>query len=148
MKEVAKTRKVPPAQVLVALVSIKKRKVEPSPGRTWMLIFTFQGKLNKGRYFPITAVERFDTAAKRIENGVYLGPAGSLTFEGKFSWKNRILAFIFQNVRTKLGPFGPLQIDLGQTEREPTAKYPFFIWFSIDEEIAVAQELSSVVVGN
>ncbi|XP_074569355.1 uncharacterized protein LOC141825992 [Curcuma longa] len=150
LKEAAKTRKVPPVQVLTALASIKKRKAEPSsfletlggtesPGRTWMLIFTAQGKLDKGRYFPITAVQRFDAAAKRIENGVYLGPAGSLTFEGKFSWKSRILAFIFLNVRIKVGPFGPLQIDLEQTEREPTTKDPFFIWFYIDEEIAVAQ---------
>ncbi|XP_042445045.1 uncharacterized protein LOC122029965 isoform X2 [Zingiber officinale] len=150
LKAAAKTRKAPPAQVLAALASIKKGKAEPSsfletlggtesPGRTWMLIFTAQGKLDKGRYFPITAVQRFDAAAKRIENGVFLGPVGSLTFEGKFSWKNRILAFIFQTIRIKLGPFGPLQIDLGETEREPTSKDPFFIWFYIDEEIAVAQ---------
>ncbi|XP_042426178.1 uncharacterized protein LOC122014050 [Zingiber officinale] len=150
LKAAAKTRKVLPAQVLAALASIKKGKAEPSsfletlggtesPGRTWMLIFTAQGKLDKGRYFPITAVQRFDAAAKRIENGVFLGPVGSLTFEGKFSWKNRILAFIFQTIRIKLGPFGPLQIDLGETEREPTSKDPFFIWFYIDEEIAVAQ---------
>ncbi|KAG6471829.1 hypothetical protein ZIOFF_069276 [Zingiber officinale] len=73
LKAAAKTRKAPPAQVLAALASIKKGKAEPSsfletlggtesPGRTWMLIFTAQGKLDKGRYFPITAVQRFDAA--------------------------------------------------------------------------------------
>ncbi|XP_020270331.1 uncharacterized protein LOC109845490 [Asparagus officinalis] len=104
-----------------------------------MLIFTAQGELDKGRYFPITAVQRFDAAAKRIENGVYLGPIGCLTFEGKLSWKNRMLAFIFECVRIKIGPFGPLQINLGGEDREPSTKDPFFIWFYIDEEIAVAQ---------
>ncbi|KAJ6819884.1 uncharacterized protein M6B38_401760 [Iris pallida] len=150
LKNAAKTRKVPPAEVLSALANVKKGKVEPtsfletlggteSPGRTWMLIFTAQGKLEKGRYFPLTAVQRFDAAGKRIENGVYLGPIGCLTFEGKFSWKNRILAFIFESVCIKVGPFGPLQISLGGEDREPNTKDPFFIWFYIDEEIAVAQ---------
>lgn len=78
--------------------------------------------------------------AKRIENGVYLGPLGCLTFEGRFSWKKRILAFIFECIRIKIGPFGPLQISLGKgEEREPSTKDPFFTWFYVDEEIAVAQ---------
>lgn len=80
-----------------------------------------------------------DYQAKRIENGVYLGPIGCLAFEGKFSWKHRILAFIFECVRIKVGPFGPLQISLGGGESEPSTKDPFFIWFYVDEEIAVAQ---------
>ncbi|CAL9040352.1 unnamed protein product [Musa banksii] len=150
LKAAAKTRKVSAPEVLAALAVIKKEKVNPtsfletlggteSPGRTWMLIFTAQGRLEKGRYFPVTAVQRFDAAAKRIENGVYLGPIGCLTFEGKFSWKNRMLAFIFENIRIKVGILGPVQINLGQAEREPTTKDPFFIWLYIDEEIAVAQ---------
>ncbi|KAK1299360.1 hypothetical protein QJS10_CPB14g00280 [Acorus calamus] len=108
-----------------------------------MLIFTAQGRLKKGRYFPITAVQRFDAYAKRIENGVYLGPLGCLTFEGRFTWrKSKILAFIFECLRIKIGPFNPLQINLGSKgddETEPTTKDPFFIWFYIDEEIAVAK---------
>lgn len=76
----------------------------------------------------------------RIENGVYLGPLGCLTFEGRFSWKKRILAFIFENIRIKIGPIGPLQVGLGNDkDREPGTKDPFFIWFYIDEEIAVAR---------
>ncbi|KAK8521383.1 hypothetical protein V6N13_077491 [Hibiscus sabdariffa] len=128
-----------------------KAKVDPSgfletlggsesPGRTWMLIFTAEKQLKGGRYFPLTAVQRFDAAARRIENGVFLGPIGFLTFEGRFSWKNRILSFIFEQIRIKIGPLNPLQIGLGQKDdREPNTKDPFFIWFYIDEEIAVAR---------
>ncbi|XP_072980505.1 uncharacterized protein [Typha angustifolia] len=150
LKAAAKTRKVPAAEVLSALAVIKKYRVDPSsffetlggsesPGRTWMLIFTAKGRLEKGQYFPVTAVQRFDAAANRIENGIYLGPIGCLTFEGRLSWKNRILAFIFECIRIKVGPFGPLQIGLKAEDREPSNKDPFFVWFYVDEELAVAQ---------
>lgn len=77
---------------------------------------------------------------KRIENGVYLGPVGWLTFEGRLSWKKRILAFIFERIRIKLGPFNPFEVSIkGKDESEPSNKNPFFIWFYIDEEIAVAR---------
>ncbi|XP_050901548.1 uncharacterized protein LOC127108167 isoform X1 [Lathyrus oleraceus] len=151
LKNAAKTRKVPAEEILSALSFIEKAKVDPSgfldtlggkesPGRTWMLIFTAKKKLDGGRYFPLTAVQRFDASAKRIENGVFLGPIGQLTFEGKLSWKNRILSFIFENLRIKVGPLKPLQISLGEKDdREPSTKDPFFIWFYVDEEIAVAR---------
>uniref|UniRef100_A0A1D1Z2M7 Na(+)-translocating NADH-quinone reductase subunit D n=2 Tax=Anthurium amnicola TaxID=1678845 RepID=A0A1D1Z2M7_9ARAE len=151
LKTAAKTRQVAAAEVLAALSAIKKAEIDPStflealggsesPGRTWMLIFTAQGRLERGSYFPVTAVQRFDATARRIENGVYLGPLGCLTFEGRFSWKARKLAFIFECLRIKVGPFGPLQVSLGKQEvREPNTKDPFFIWFYVDEEIAVAQ---------
>ncbi|KAK9107042.1 hypothetical protein Syun_023053 [Stephania yunnanensis] len=151
LKNAAKTRRVAKDEVLSALAVIKKAKLDPSgflgtlggsesPGRTWMLVFTAKKRLESGGYFPITAVQRFDAVATRIENGVYMGPIGSLTFEGRFSWKKRILAFIFECIRIKIGPFDPLQIGLGQKgEREPSTKDPFFIWFYVDEEIAVAE---------
>ncbi|KAK7358164.1 hypothetical protein VNO77_00088 [Canavalia gladiata] len=151
LKNAAKTRKVSAEEVLSALSVIEKAKVDPSgffetlggresPGRTWMLIFTAKKQLKGGGYFPLTAVQRFDAAAKRIENGVYLGPIGQLTFEGRLSWKKRILAFIFENIRIKVGPLKPLQISLGKKEdKEPDTKDPFFIWFYVDEEIAVAR---------
>uniref|UniRef100_A0A9I9DEW0 Uncharacterized protein n=1 Tax=Cucumis melo TaxID=3656 RepID=A0A9I9DEW0_CUCME len=151
LKNAAKTRKVPAEEVLSALSVLEKAKLDPSnffntlggtssPGRTWMLIFTAEKKLKKGRYFPVTAIQRFDAAGKRIENGVFLGPIGSLTFEGRLSWKTRILAFIFERVRIKIGPLNPLEISLGQKEeREPSTKDPCFIWFYVDEEIAVAR---------
>lgn len=81
-----------------------------------------------------------DYQGKRIENGVYFGPIGCLTFEGRFSWKKRILAFIFECIRIKVGPLKALEISLGQKDdREPSTKDPFFIWFYIDEELAVGR---------
>ncbi|CAM8971580.1 unnamed protein product [Rhodiola kirilowii] len=151
LKKAAKTWKVPSAEILSAFDVIEKAKVDPSgfletlggtesPGRTWMLIFTAEKQLKGGRYFPITAVQRFDAAAMQIENGVFLGPFGFLTFEGRFTWKKRILAFVFERLKIKLGPLTPLEIPFGQKEdREPSTKDPFFIWFYIDEEIAVAK---------
>ncbi|KAI3843513.1 hypothetical protein MKX03_016222 [Papaver bracteatum] len=146
LKKAAKTRKVAKEEVLAALGVIKKanKDIDPSnfldtlggtqsPGNTWMLIFTSKDKIKKGSYFPITA-------GKRIENGVYLGPLGCLTFEGKFSWKNRILAFTFELLKIKIGPLPSLKINLGtQDDKEPSTKDPFFIWFYVDQQIAVAQ---------
>ncbi|KAM7475328.1 hypothetical protein LguiB_022571 [Lonicera macranthoides] len=151
LKDAAKTRQVAKEEILSALSVIEKAKLNPSkfldtlggsksPGRTWMLVFTAEKQLKDGKYFPITAVQRFDAAGKRIENGVYLGPLGSLTFEGRLSWKNRILAFIFECIRIKIGPFNPLDINFkGKDESEPSNKNPFFIWFYVDEELAVAR---------
>ncbi|XP_057975869.1 uncharacterized protein LOC131163207 isoform X2 [Malania oleifera] len=151
LKNAAKTRRVAAEKVVSALSVIEKAKLDSSgfletlggsesPGRTWMLIFTATKQLNGGSYFPLTAVQRFDAAAKRIENGVYLGPIGSLTFEGRFSWKKRVLAFIFECIRIKVGPFKPLEVSLGQKgNSEPSTNNPFFIWFYVDEEIAVAR---------
>ncbi|KAK3225220.1 hypothetical protein Dsin_005082 [Dipteronia sinensis] len=151
LKRAAKTRKVATEEILSALSVIEKAKIDPSgfletlggsksPGKTWMLIFTAEKQLKGGRYFPITAVQRFDAAEKRIENGVYLGPIGRLTFEGRFTWKKRILAFIFERIRIKIGFLKSIEIGLGQKEdREPSTKDPFFIWFYIDEDIAVAR---------
>ncbi|KVI04389.1 uncharacterized protein LOC112525082 [Cynara cardunculus var. scolymus] len=151
LKEAAKTKKVAATEIISAFKLLEKAKLDPSkfcetlggsesPGRTWMLIFTAEKGLKSGKYFPITAVQRFDAAARRIENGVYLGPLGCLTFEGRFSWKKRILAFVFELLRIKIGPFNPIEINIkGNDESEPTSKNPFFIWLYIDEEIAVAR---------
>ncbi|CAK9137713.1 unnamed protein product [Ilex paraguariensis] len=151
LKNAAKTRKVAAEEILAALSVIEKAKLDPSqfletlggsksPGNTWMLIFTAEKRLERGKYFPITAVQRFDAAAKRIENGVYLGSLGCLTFEGRISWNTRILAFIFECIWIKFGPFKPFEINFGgKDDREPSNKDPFFIWFYIDEEIAVAR---------
>ncbi|KAI4302554.1 hypothetical protein MLD38_038283 [Melastoma candidum] len=151
LKNASKTGKVKAEDVLLALSTIEKTKVDPSqfletlggsqsPGRTWMLIFTAKVKLDRGRYFPITAIQRFDAAVREEENGVFLGPLGYLTFEGRFSWKKRILAFVFKRIRIKVGLFNQLEIGLGQQgDREPNTKDHFFIWFYIDEEIVVTR---------
>uniref|UniRef100_A0A2P2K9R6 Uncharacterized protein MANES_14G168100 n=1 Tax=Rhizophora mucronata TaxID=61149 RepID=A0A2P2K9R6_RHIMU len=73
LKNAAKTRKVAAEEVLSAFSVIEKAKIDPtrfleilggskSPGRTWMLIFTAEKQLKGGRYFPLTAVQRFDAA--------------------------------------------------------------------------------------
>lgn len=76
LKDAAKTRKVAAEEILSALSIIEKAKVDPSaffetlggkesPGRTWMLIFTAEKQLKGGRYFPLTAVQRFDAALEK-----------------------------------------------------------------------------------
>ncbi|VAH71034.1 unnamed protein product [Triticum turgidum subsp. durum] len=89
LKEAAKTRKVPADKVLAALARIKKAKLDASaffetlggtesPGRTWKLIFTAQGsKLEKGSYFPVTAVQRFDAAGRGSRTGCTWGGRGA-----------------------------------------------------------------------
>lgn len=64
-----------------------------------------------------------------------------MSFEGRLSWKKKILAFVFEKIRIKVGPFGPFEIKLGQTDpdREPSNIDSFFIWFYVDDEIAVAR---------
>jgi len=152
LKAAAKTRQVPSSEILSAFAEIKKKAPSEidlstlggteSPGRTWMLVFTSQGESSdKGKYFPITAIQRFDAQGRRIENGVYFGGLGNLSFEGRLSWKKKILAFVFEKIRIKVGPFGPFEIKLGQTDpdREPSNIDSFFIWFYVDDEIAVAR---------
>lgn len=80
--------------------------------------------------------------AMRIENGVYLGPLGALAFEGRFSMKKRILAFLFDKLKIKIGSLTHFTINIGKKEDEgriPGNTDPFFIWFYADDEIIVAK---------
>ncbi|WRX17623.1 hypothetical protein QQP08_010110 [Theobroma cacao] len=72
-----KTRKIPAEEVLSAFSVIEKAKLNPSafletlggpdsPGRTCVLIFTAEKQLKNGRYFPLTAVQRFDAAISSL----------------------------------------------------------------------------------
>ncbi|KAI5083011.1 hypothetical protein GOP47_0002754 [Adiantum capillus-veneris] len=162
LKRAAKTKKVPGEEVIVSLCTLEKAKLDPSsflatigggpeaPGpRTWMLVFTANkdqslgGGSGKGSYFPITAVQTFDATNMTIQNGVYLGPLGFLTFSGRLSWNNRILAFLFDTISIKLGALGPFKFNIEKKEdkgRSPTNKEdPFFVWHYADEEIIVAR---------
>lgn len=161
LKSAAKTRKVPGEKVIKALCALEKAKLDPSsffatiggsteaPGpRTWMLVFTankdqsLEGGSGKGTYFPVTAVQKFDATNMTIENGVYLGPLGSLTFNGRISWNNRILAFLFDTLNIKIGALGPFSFNVGKKEdkeRAPSNKDPFFVWHYADDEIIVAR---------
>ncbi|KAM3703139.1 hypothetical protein ACJW31_04G073800 [Castanea mollissima] len=71
LKKAAKSRRVAAEEILSAFSVIEKAKIDPSgfldtlggsksPGRTWMLIFTAEKENKGGRYFPITAIQRFD----------------------------------------------------------------------------------------
>lgn len=162
LKSAARKRRVPAREVCGALRLLETAKLDPSgflqtiggtesPGRTWMLVFTsskesvaefVKGGPGGGKYFPVTAVQRFDAAAMRIENGLYLGPLGSLILEGPMSWQKRILAFLFESVKIKIGPLGPFKFSIKKREDEgrvPTTKDPFFIWYYADNEIIVAK---------
>ncbi|KAK4410834.1 hypothetical protein Sango_0156400 [Sesamum angolense] len=110
LKNAAKTRKVPPEDILNAFSVIEKAKVDPS-------LFL-----------------------KLWVEPTHLDELGCLFLLQRLSWKKRILAFIFERIRIKIGPLNPFEISFkGEDEREPSNKDPFFIWFYIDEEIAVAR---------
>ena len=73
----------------------------------------------------------------RIENGVYLGPIGALAFEGRFSMNKRILAFLFDKLKIKIGSLPHFTINIGKKAdeaRTPGNTDPFFIWFYADDE--------------
>ncbi|KAB2633762.1 hypothetical protein D8674_030009 [Pyrus ussuriensis x Pyrus communis] len=129
--------------------------LSPFISKMSIVLWCLQKEFRGGRYFLITTVQRFKLLrslmltlcnepslceGKRIENGVYFRPFRCLTFEGRFPWKERILAFIFESIRIKIGPLKTLEIGLGQKDdREPSTKDPFFIWFYIDEGQAVGR---------
>ncbi|XVF53834.1 hypothetical protein PTKIN_Ptkin05aG0130900 [Pterospermum kingtungense] len=103
LKNAAKTRKVPAEQVLSAFSVIEKAKVNPSgflqtlggsnsPGRTWMLIFTAQKQLKGGRYFPLTAVQRFDAAVSLLISSI--SQFYVIKTFGCLLWKNFILNIV------------------------------------------------------
>ncbi len=80
--------------------------------------------------------------AMRNTNGIFLGPIGSLEFEGRFSWKNRILAFLYEKLIIKVGPLGPFTINIEKKEdagRTPGNADPLFVWFYADDEILVGK---------
>lgn len=93
-------------------------------------------------------MQRFDAAAMQIENGAYFGPLGFITFQGRFSWEKRILAFVFETLNIKIGSLGPFKFNLEKKQdqgRIPSKKDPFFIWFYADEEIIVGKGKSGGV---
>eukprot|EP00271_Cylindrocystis_brebissonii_P014713 TRINITY_DN36190_c0_g1_i1.p1 TRINITY_DN36190_c0_g1~~TRINITY_DN36190_c0_g1_i1.p1 ORF type:complete len:294 (+),score=53.78 TRINITY_DN36190_c0_g1_i1:66-947(+) len=167
LKQAAASRKVPPFQVFSALHALEKARIDCSghlkvlggdaaPGRTWMLVFNVDSKLKKpseptgpnGGYFPITAVQRFNAADMEVENGVFLGPVGQLTFRGPISWTPRsILYFTYNTLSIRLGSLKPFSFNIGKKEdegRKPGEgalgrKDPFFTWFFISDEIAAAR---------
>ncbi len=41
----------------------------------------------QGKFFPLTAAQRYDPEAKELENGVFLGHVAALTFVGPHDWQ-------------------------------------------------------------
>lgn len=125
---------------------------------SWRLIFTTgtvdtQKKLGRINYFPIKAVQSFDTAALKISNGIYAGDYAVLKFFGPFSWnvKARKLEFDFDAIavfgfRFNLPQGGAAKIGqqtgLGSennVELVKANKKPFFNWILASDKIAVAR---------
>ncbi|CAI5529097.1 unnamed protein product [Closterium sp. Naga37s-1] len=170
LAEAARSKQVKGEAVFAALRRLETRKVgaeeskawlaalggAASPGHMWQLVFTAgSGEVRKaakggegtGSYFPIPAIQRFDATAMEIENGVFLGPVGYLTFQGPMGFTARRLAFTFHTLTLKLGPLPPFQWGIGKEEdkgRVPGegkagSKDPFFTWFYVDDHIAAAR---------
>ncbi|CAI5528356.1 unnamed protein product [Closterium sp. Naga37s-1] len=133
LAEAARSKQVKGEAVFAALRRLETRKVGAeeskawlaalggvaSPGHMWQLVFTAgSGEVRKaakggegtGSYFPIAAIQRFDATAMEIENGVFLGPVGYLTFQGPMGFTARRLAFTFHTLTLKLGPLPPFQV--------------------------------------
>jgi hypothetical protein len=125
---------------------------------SWRLVFTTgtvdtQKKIGKVNYFPLKAVQSFDTTSMDISNGIYAGNVELLKFFGDFEWKDaaRKLEFDFDEIsvlgfRFKLPKGGAAQLGkqtgLGaaeNVEREKKGVKPFFNWISADDDIATAR---------
>mmetsp|Transcript_37 Transcript_37/g.53 ORF Transcript_37/g.53 Transcript_37/m.53 type:complete len:267 (+) Transcript_37:71-871(+) len=129
---------------------------------SWRLIFTtgtkktqerFETKIN---YFPIKAVQSFDTSSVpfKIENGIYAGDFALLKFGGEFEFdlKKSKLEFNFDQISILQLPTINLKKDeaakigastgLGSDSNVKNAqkdKKAFFNWISADETIATAR---------
>jgi hypothetical protein len=95
-----------------------------------------------GKYFPLTAVQRWDAKAGKIENGIFLGFLAALTFSGPYAMKGKKLSFDFDTVQIKLGP-GKFSIPL-KTKIDPSTyvgspKDPFFLFFYVDDNVVAAR---------
>jgi hypothetical protein len=126
---------------------------------SWRLIFTTgtkttQDKFGKVNYFPIKAVQPFDTTGMAIENGIYAGDFALLKFAGTFDYdtKKRKVEFDFtkltllQLIDVTIGRGQAAQIGastgLGSENNVANAakeKRAFFNWISANADIATAR---------
>ncbi|WIA20635.1 hypothetical protein OEZ85_005016 [Tetradesmus obliquus] len=160
---VAKPGAVPAPVVLDAMLQLEAAKLPTegwlellqAPGTHWRLVFTADEKQvqaakkkqpNKGGvYFPIAACQKFDAAQADFENGVFLGPIASLTFNGPYAMKGKQLMFDVVKMNIGLGPWRfsiPFKKDAkGIAEMDPqdAKKLPFFLYAYIDRDIVVAR---------
>lgn len=179
LNKAVETKCEDPEQVLEALESLEKlmkakRKQQDKTKQevsqdvldnlngSWRLIFTtgtkqtqerFETKIN---YFPIKAVQSFDTSVTpfKIENGIYAGDFALLKFAGDFEFDLRKskVEFNFDQISILQLPTINLKKDeaakigastgLGSESNVKNAqkdKKAFFNWISADENIATAR---------
>lgn len=152
------------------MIELEKAKLSPDgweaaltdPTARWRLFYTVSGKDitaaakkqkgGSGGYFPLTGCQKFDAADNTFENGVFLGPVGSLTFKGPFLVTKRNLYFDVAEMFVGLGPwrFGiPLKKgapkSLEQLPPKELKALPFFIYALVDDDIIVARGRSGGV---
>jgi len=171
LKEAAATRSVGDEKVVGALLDLEKAmrgaaKDDPAISLNtlealdgaWRLVFTTgtvdtQKRIGKISYFPIKAVQSFDTQTMAISNGIFLGNVALLKFFGDFDWdeKKRRLNFDFDAIailglRLDLPKGGAAKIGastgLGSENNVQLTKQekrPFFNWISADESVATAR---------
>jgi hypothetical protein len=121
---------------------------------SWRLVFTtgtvnVQKKIGKVNYFPIKAVQSFNTTTTpfKITNGIYIGDFPLLKFFGDFTWATaaRKLEFDFDEIavlglRFSLPKGGAAKIGSSTgLGAENKTRRPFFNWISADEQIATAR---------
>lgn len=174
LRVAAVSKDTDPEEVVSSLQSLEKgmRKLarnDPSVAEAtlqaldgaWRLVFTTgtattQKRLGgaKINYFPIKAVQCFDTSTMRLTNGIYLRNFPVVKFFGPFTFdlRSRTLEFDFEAIAV----LGLIKIPLGKGKAAEigsqsglgsegnmqlveAGKRPFFKWISADANIATAR---------
>ena len=171
LRKAAETKDQDPTAVGQALVDLERQMRQASKedasvaeqtldnlNGAWRLVFTTgtkktQDQIGAINYFPLKAVQTFDTTNGAITNGIFLGDWAAIRFAGDFDFdlKKRRLEFDFNSIQV-LGFTIPLKsgeaADLGaksglgsksNVENAEKGKRPFFNWISADEYIATAR---------
>ena len=173
LNEAVATTAKDPDQVILALESLErlmrqKVKVEGESASQqvldqldghWRLIFTTgtaktQQKLGRINYFPLKAVQSFQTKDMTISNGIYVGDFCLIKFFGDFDFNLKkkklefdfdlIKLFGFVNIPLKQGDAAQLGASSGlgsesNVENAKRDKQAFFNWISADATIATAR---------
>ena len=172
LERASTTKSEPPNAVVSALLDLEKlmraknkaddnatsRETFAKLDGSWRLVFTTgtvdtQKKLGQINYFPIKAVQSFDTKRLAISNGIYFGDTAVVKFYGPFSFseKSRKIEFDFDSiaifgVKINLSKGGAAKIGqqtgLGSENNVELVKkgaQPFFNWILASENIAVAR---------
>lgn len=125
----------------------------------WRLVFTTgtidtQKKIGKINYFPLKAVQTFDTASGRISNSILVGDFPLIRFFGDFEWLmdrrkvefdfDQIAVFNFGRIDLPKGGAAKIGASTGlgsenNVDMVEKNKKPFFNWISADADIATAR---------